>query len=750
MSQSKRYLVHPLAAAISFSCGLSAVAAESDTNSNGLEEVVVTAQKRAQNMQEVPVAVTALGSDDLEQAGIETIADLERISPNTTLRASRATNTTLTAYIRGIGQNDPLWGFEPGVGLYIDDVYFARPQGAMLDVYDIERIEVLRGPQGSLYGKNTIGGAIKYVTKRMSGEAELDLGVAVGSYNQRDITAAGKLPLIDDKLYIGATVASFNRDGFGTNKYTGAENYNKDITAARVSVEFTPNEDVFIRLAGDQTKDDSNNRHGSRLTPSMQTGEAVHDPFDSNSGAGDKQEVENSGTNLTVEWAVSDNVTLKSISAYREGSTDGFIDFDGSPVNTFDAPVTYEDDQFTQELQFNYSGDRLALVGGIFYMDGYAAGAFDVIAGAALGGPAMEPENAIAPTFVAATQGTAETVSKAVYLQANYDLTERATLTLGGRYTQDEKSATVYKSQLFTDGSAGGASPLFGGTELLTLALQSDFEESGDWSKFNPKVGIDYSIDDDTMVYASYAEGFKSGGINMRADALASPAGFSHVFEPEDAASFELGIKTEMLDNRVRMNAAVFTTDYENVQITQTALIGNNFVPVVATNNVQSINGLELELTAALTDSLTAMANLGYVDASWDKFIDGAGNDVSSDRSVSNVPELAGMVGLNYETALSGGSTLIVGANLSYTDEIAMEVAVPNQPIDEDSYILANVDMTWYSADEHWTLGLHGKNLTDEQYRIAGYNFPNFLGDDEILGFYGAPRTISASLSYQF
>ncbi|GMG87555.1 TonB-dependent receptor [Biformimicrobium ophioploci] len=749
MSSSKHFSLQPIAAAIGLSMISVAASAQSADAPAGLEEITVTAQKRAQNMQEVPVAVTAFGSDDLEQAGVETIADLERISPNTQLRASRATNTTLTAYIRGIGQNDPLWGFEPGVGLYIDDVYFARPQGAMLDVYDIERIEVLRGPQGSLYGKNTIGGAIKYVTKRMSGDAEMDLGVSVGSYNQRDITAAGKLPLIEDKLYVGATVASFNRDGFGTNNYTGAENYNKDITAARVSMEFTPTEELFIRLAADKTEDDSNNRHGSRLTTSLQTGEAPQDPFDSSAGAGDKQKVENTGTNLTVEWALSDNITVKSVSAWREGSTEGFIDFDGTQVNTFDAPVMYEDDQFTQELQFNYTNDRLALVGGFFYMDGYAAGAFDVIAGAALGGPAQEPQNAIAPTFVAATEGTADTESRAVYLQANYDLTDKATLTLGGRYTKDEKSATVYKARLFTDGSAGGASALFGGGDLLVLGVQSDFEEGGDWSKFNPKVGIDYQINDDTMVYASYAEGFKSGGINMRADVSASPAGFSHVFEPEDAASFELGLKTEMLDNRVRMNAAVFSTDYENVQITQTALIGTNFVPVVATDNVQSINGVELEVTAALTDSLTAVANMGYADASWDKFLDGAGMDVSDDRSVSNVPELSGMVGFTYETTMAGGS-LILGGNLSYTDEIAMEVAVPNQPIDEDSYTLANVDVTWYSADEHWSVGLHGKNLTDEAYRVAGYNFPAFLGDDEILGFYGAPRTFTASVSYKF
>ncbi|NIB38580.1 TonB-dependent receptor [Pseudomaricurvus alkylphenolicus] len=738
-------------AVMSMSGALSASANDnSDEISFALEEVVVTAQKREESLQDVPVAVTAFSGLQLEEAGIQTIADLERVTPNTTLRPSRATNTTLTAYVRGIGQNDPLWGFEPGVGLYIDDIYFARPQGAMLDVYDIERIEVLRGPQGSLYGKNTIGGAIKYVTKRMTGEAELDLGLAVGSYNQNDISVAGQLPLIEDKLYVGATVASFQRDGFGKNKFTGADNYDKDISAARLSMEFSPSDNLFVRLAGDVTRDESNNRHGSRLTESLQTGEAPHDPYDSNAGAGDDQVVENSGGNLTIEWDLSDSVTLKSVTAYREGSTEGFIDFDATPVNTFDAPVKYADHQFTQEIQFNYNSERLALVGGLYYLDGYASGAFDVIAGAALGAPAVLPQDASYPTFVAATQGTAETTSKAVYLHASYELTEQLTMTVGGRYTKDEKEASVYKEKLFTDGTAGGASAEFGGVNVNSLVVQSDFTEGDEWSQFSPKVGFDYRIGDDTMIYTSYAEGFKSGGVNMRADVTASPEGFSHVFDPETAKSYELGIKTELFDNRVRINAAVFHTNYDSVQITQTVLIGTDFVPSVATNNEQVIDGLEFEMVAQLTESLTANFNLGYLDTEWDKFTNGVGEDVGSDMTVSNQPKLSSFVGFNYEKDLGENGTLVIGANVSYTDEIAMEVALGEQPIDEDAYTLLNLDATWYSADEHWKVALHAKNITDEQYRVAGYNFPAFLGDDEILGFYGDPRTVTLDIGYSF
>jgi iron complex outermembrane recepter protein len=744
----KVYPKKKLATAVAFSAlavSITSFPAIAEEEIFSLEEVIVTAQKREESLQDVPVAVTAFASSDLAQAGIQTVADLERITPNTTLRPSRATNTTLTAYIRGIGQNDPLWGFEPGVGLYIDDVYFARPQGAMLDVYDIERIEVLRGPQGSLYGKNTIGGAIKYVTRRMTGESEMDIDLGVGNYNQRDVSISGQLPLIEDKLYVGATVASFQRDGFGKNLTTGAENYDKDIEATRLSIEFTPTDNLFMRLAGDMTVDDSNNRHGSRMTTSLVTGEAPHDIFDTTAGAGDDMKVKNSGGNFTLEWDVSESLTFKSVSAYREGSTEGFIDFDATAINSADAPVVYSDHQFTQEFQLNYTTDKLALVGGLYYMDGYASGAFDFILGSAAPGQ-------VQPALAISTQGTAETTSKAAYFHAGYNVTDELTLTLGGRYTQDEKESTVYKAIAATDGTTGGASPEFGGGYLAgpPAAPNSDFTDSGEWSQFSPKIGFDYQIGESTMIYASYAEGFKSGGINMRADAAASPAGFDHVFDPETAETYELGVKTELLDNRVRINAALFRTSYENVQITQNVLIAGNFIPSVTTDNEQTINGLEFELTAQLSEAFSTSVNLGYIDSEWDSFINSVGVDVADNTKVSNVPQFSGFVALNYNNDFGDFGSFNAGVNVSYTDEIAMEVAQGKQPIDEGSYSLLNFDLNWYSADEHWTVGLHAKNLTDKEYRVAGYNLGAALGEDITTGFYGDPRTVTLNVGYSF
>ena len=228
-----------------------------------VEELVVTARRREETLKDVPVAVTAVTAERLEATGAADITSLQQSTPNLTVQVARGSNSTLISFIRGVGQQDPLWGFEPGVGLYVDDVYIARPQGAVLDVFDIERMEVLRGPQGTLYGRNTIGGAIKYVTAKISGEPQMRFKGQFGSYNQRDFVGSAK-GMVSDSLGVGLTWASFDRDGYGTNLTTGAEHYDKDVGAARATVEFSPTADLFFRLSGDIVTDRSNPRHGHR------------------------------------------------------------------------------------------------------------------------------------------------------------------------------------------------------------------------------------------------------------------------------------------------------------------------------------------------------------------------------------------------------------------------------------------------------------------------------------------------------
>ena len=725
---------NPIAVGVMLACGASFTYAEPQ-----LEEVTVTAQKREQSLQEVPVAVTAIGEAALVENGIADMTDIQKLSPNTTLQVSRGTNSTLTAFIRGIGQQDPLWGFEPGVGIYVDDVYVARPQGAVMDVYDVERIEVLRGPQGTLYGKNTIGGAVKYVTKKMTGDNEVRIGAALGSYNQRDLKVAGSMA-VSDKVNIGAAIASFQRDGFGENIINGKDQYNKDIMTGRVTVEITPTEDLFIRLAADKTRDESAPRHGHRFGPGY-AGEPVLDSvYDTESNLPSENLVETSGMSLTAEWNISDSVTVKSITASREGTTETVIDFDATNAPLFDVPAFYDDEQFSQEFQLNWQGDNADLVTGIFYYDGTAAGGFDAVLGyldfSALGVPAGFTQN---------VSGKVDTKSLSVYAHYNWQFAEQWNLNLGGRYTNDEKKADVFKGNYFGIGSdmfhdqyyADRPAPVFGGA--LT-----DYDGQKDWGEFSPRVGVDYQINQDVMMYASYSAGFKSGGFDMRGDAVEIPETVDG-YDPETVDTFELGWKLDLLDNRMRVNGALFRSEYTDMQVNQQRLKadGSGFVSAVLNAGESLIQGIELEASLALTDNLSALATLGLVDAEFVEFISGDGTDIADELELQNTPDTTAMIQLNWTTPLAGGE-LVVVPSASYR----ADTQIFERPgiLDQKAYTLVDLTATYYSPDGNWNLGLQGKNLTDKEYRIAGYDF----GAPFQSGFYGNPRTIALTGNYNF
>lgn len=382
----------PLFAAVAFitAVNVPTVAAQSDQQRMTLEEVVVTARRRSESLQDVPIAVTALSADALALKGVADITELAQSIPSVTLEPSRATNTTLTAFIRGIGQQDPLAGFEQGVGLYLDDVFLARPQGAVLDIYDVERIEVLRGPQGTLYGRNTVGGAIKYVTRRLSDEFSGSIKGTYGSYNQTDLVGSVSVPL-GESFRVGGSVASFQRDGFGENKTTGDDQYDKDIFAYRVSAEWLPTEDILVRFSYDDTQDDSSAVAGYRPFPGAFSGAPVlRDIYDTTAGASDNvstagingnNEVKAEGWMVSLDWNLGDHWTLRSITADREDYTESVIDFDSLPLDDFDAPVIYDNEQFSQEFQLLYNGDRFNLVSGFYYIDAEASNDFDVVLG---------------------------------------------------------------------------------------------------------------------------------------------------------------------------------------------------------------------------------------------------------------------------------------------------------------------------------------------------------------------------------
>jgi iron complex outermembrane receptor protein len=731
---------------------------------NGDDEgIVVTARRREEALQDVPLAVTAITAEQLEATGAADITALTRATPNVTFEVSRGTNSTLTAFIRGVGQQDPLWGFEPGVGLYVDDVYIARPQGSLLDIYDVERLEVLRGPQGTLYGRNTIGGAIKYVTRRLGDEPGANARINVGSYGQWDITASGQMPL-GDSFAVGAAVALLNRDGYGKNVNTGAEHYNKEVAAARFSAEWTPSDAFFARLSFDITDDSSNAKHGHRELPARSSVLPVlPDVYDTRAGAGDRNSVETQGASLQLEWRLNDNFTLKSISAFREGDTITPIDFDGLPVRDFDVPAIYADENVSQEFQLAYSGDRISGVAGIYYLSGIATGGFDAIL-SSLG-------------LTIYTKGKVVTESVSGYADFTLDMTDQWSLSLGGRYTSDTKEGTVLRQNYL-----GLGSPPLGGAALILGAPATNFRRERTDEKFSPRVSVSFEPNDALTLYASYSQGFKSGGFDPRANFSATNVALQprvlSGFGPETVDSFELGLKGAFFDGRLLLNSALFLADYQDQQVTvQNGAdtngdgINDTFVSSVFNAGQSEHKGLELEGVFSFTDALKANFTLGYIDAEITEVIN-AGVNVQRDANPlndfvpQNTPEWTGQFGLSYNADLGGsGNVLFTGAasyrsefyifntklNQGFTTSAAFPAGGPK--LDADAVTLLDLSAVWTSESGVVSFGVHGKNLTDERYRVALYNFafPAPLGfDSSYSAFYGPPRTVTATLGLKF
>lgn len=750
-----------LAIALALTGSFNSVAAEQTTAKKGeLERIEVTARKTVENLQEVPVAVTSIGAQELAENGISVMTEVQQFSPNTTLQASRGTNSTITAFIRGVGQQDPLWGYEAGVGIYIDDVYLARPQGAVLDLLDVQQIEVLRGPQGTLYGKNTIGGAIKYVTKEMSGDATLNVKGTVGSYNQKDFKITGQLPLIDEKLYMGFGFATLNRDGFGEFLTSALdnqdrENYNKDVTAARVTLEYTPTDDLFFRLAWDKTKDDSNAKGGYRLLPSLLTDAPVPDSkYDSYTSLPTWNEVELEGYSFTARWDISDSTRLKYIGSSRESYSPTNIDFDNTSIRIFDVPAIYDDEQTTHELQLNHQGDSYKLVSGLYYYDGESCGQFEAILeefGKTLGAPGLTRE----------VSGCSNSTSKAAYIQGTYDFDEQWSMTLGARYTRDSKEAIVNNGLIFeTVYPESGWIPGYIRPEgQLVPTVLDDSEE---WSRFTPRVGVEYQYNSDILFFASYAQGFKSGTFNPRAT-IAEPAA-----KPEVVNSFEIGMKSEW-NNNLRANITLFTLDHQDRQYIS-VLPGDNAADLnqrLGNIGESASDGIEVELTYMATEALTFDASLGYIDSTFNNVIDtnpetGETFDKSDRFSVSNTPDLTFNIGATYRLYTDMGD-FVFNSNYYHRGEYAL--FEEDSLLTQDSYGLLNAGITWYSTDGHWHAGLYAKNLTDEEYMIGGYQFvapdptdpqnvskytPGLGGDNTLIGYYGDPRTVSLTVGYRF
>ena len=728
----------------------SAAVAQDAGAKDTLDEVVVTARRREESLQDVPIAVSAFTGEQLEEIGIVDITALTNQAPNIQLEVSRATNTTLTAYIRGVGQQDPVAGWEGGVGIYLDDVYLARPQGTVFDVYDVERIEVLRGPQGTLYGRNTIGGAVRYVTKRLSDESELKIKGAVGTYNQLDLIASGSVP-VSDTFRIGGTVAKFTHDGWGSYLTTGEDNADKDITALRLSMEWEPNDDLFVRLYGDYSVDDSTSRQGHRLLPGPAGEPVLGDVWDSRAGisqlpastGGLDPEADQGGFGLLLEWDINDQLQLKSITSSRSDKTESWIDFDNLPADTFDAPVVYENEQFSQEFQFTYTNDRLAGVFGLYYLDANAFDAFDVV---------------IFSSRTAFTLGDYDTEAWAAFFDMSYALNDQWNLSIGGRYTDDERTARVVRETF-----AGLGSPYFGGAGVSITAPTTgvpEFNGTRSDSKFTPRVSLSYKPADAHNIYLAYSEGFKGGGFDPRG--AYNLAEVRQGFEPETVESIELGAKSIWADGKLTTNVALFSMDYTDVQIPGSVLLDTDgdgtvdgFAGKVTNAGSAEVQGLEIEAAAQFTDNFSATFSLGLIDANYTEWLEATTDpvsgapifvDISDQREFQNTPDTTASLHLRYELPLASGDLALLGG-ISYRGS-THQFEIPNPLTDQNSFSLIDLSAVWTSGDGKYQLGLHGRNLGDEEYIAAAYDFPTVASS--VIGFYGPPRTVTGTFSVNF
>ena len=755
-------------------------------------EIVITARRREESLKDVPIAVTVFSGALLERQGATDITDIGDTTPNVTIETSRGTNSTLTAFIRGIGQQDPVAGFEQGVGLYLDDVYLNRPQGAVLDIYDVERIEVLRGPQGTLYGRNTIGGAIKYVTRRLRNRPVLNVRGAVGTYGQLDAVATASFPMTD-LLRVGASVARLTRNGFGKNRTTGDENYNKNVAAGRLSLELGRDDDAILRLSADYTRDKSNPRGGHRLITSLFTAAPVlSDEFDSRGGLDDpKQKVVSKGAAAHGQLRLAEGFTIKSITAIRRDTSGTPIDFDALPTIDVDVAAIYENKQFSQEIQLEINRGALSGVVGAYYLNANALTAFDV---------RLYTTAATLPGLTAITEANVDTKTWAIFGDFSYEFSDQFSVSLGGRYTNDKRDTSVLRQTLIRGGSPrfGGAAGFDNGTVIATT---SSFTGKRTDTAFTPRASVSFKPNEDHHFYASVAKGFKGGGFDPRGQSTQAPDEDGDgdrdandiyeymAFDPEKVTSYELGWKASLFDKRVFTSVALFNANYRDVQIPTSigCVIGGqpNFCGLTSNAGKARIRGIEFEGNARVFGNpggsrFNVGWTLGYLDADFQEFLSFVAIDrttglpiapiqvdVADSRKIQNTPKLTASGTLSYSTPLAGGD-LYLNSTLSYRSK-SQQFEIRTSGLDQKAFVLLDASATYEFGGGHWTMGLHAKNLTNKRYLSAGYNFlrqnpfsgdfilpsgapgiSSALGREGVLtGYYGNPRQIFFTLGYK-
>ena len=750
-----------------------ALAQATAAGANSDNEIIVTARRRDERLIDVPVAVTAFGGADVQRLQAIDLGGLQGASPNLNIVQGRGSSASANIFIRGIGQPDALQTFDPAVGVYVDGVYLSRIQGALLSLNDVERIEVLRGPQGTLYGKNTIGGAVSIVSKKpdlnvFKGEASAQYG----SYNQILLNGYVSAPLVGDKVALSLAGQWDKRDGLVTDPLTGSKYNDRNGVSARAILRAKPSEAIELILSGDYTRQRTALTLGYPTTPLLQTslfpagikrlvGANPYGPYDYKASTsfrnGEGQRLDHWGVSLTANVELSDVFTLSSITAYRKLTPDFFIDIDASQAKLGDVFVGVDQNQFSQEVQLKWDMGKFKGVVGVYYLDETVKSHQEAYAGdlfTFLGGPV---------SFTRFIDDAQNTKSYAAFGQATYDFTDRLSLTAGLRYTKEDRS---YNRVTVTSSSFAGLNNLrFAFPDNLPAPLNT--QNTASFDAWTPMVTLAFKPVADTLVYASASRGFKSGGFNGRANSLndltlvvdGTPTLVTR-FEPEKVWTYEAGAKGVFMGGKVRLSGDVFYSDYTDFQ----ARVGGGTVGAANTGVFPVINagklriwGIEAEAAVRPATNGNLRMAFGYLDAKYEEFNDGRRVPPSTfscnptGAAITCKPAFAPPItltlGTDYTIPLGSAGSVTFGGDARFVDKHFL--SVDNRPgLTEPGYWLANAYVQYDASGGKFYVRGGVKNLANTLYRTDGQEFSS-VGNIQTV-YYGDPRTWSVTGGFRF
>lgn len=729
--------------------------AETQNDNGGIADIIVTAERRKSSVQTTPIAISAVGGEALREKSISNIESLSSNIPN--LNFNRVSSDAKIS-IRGIGYNAISPGGEPRVALYQDGVYMARNQAALLGFYDIDRVEVLRGPQGTLYGRNAIAGTINLLTRDPGNEPNGYFTGTMGDYGLIGTEGAVGGPL-SSTIQARISFQTVNRNGYGKNITTGDEVNDENSRSVRAKLKIAPSSALTLRLVGDYSiskQHDGGYRYvgsGNFAIPTTVEllGAGVpSDPQDA-AGFGPKRRIETYGFSGQADVELSDSSTITLLTAYRNFKASQQTNIDGSAAELTKMWIDEKSDVFSTELRLSQKlGDFADLIVGGYYFHekntamnqvplkgGVFDFAFDIPGFLPLIG-VLDP-NAFYEFY--GSYGVVKTSAKAIFAQANIHLTDKLELDLGARYS-DEKKTIFEEHQVDVVDPFVLNDPLRPGLNVPAGLFGNGVQSlSTSWNSFDPKVTLSYKATPGVYLYATYSRGFKAGGYNI--------GGIQPAFRPEKLTNYEVGVKADLLDRRLRLNVSAFNYDYKDLQ--ESLVEGINIVTKNAAK--ARVRGIETEITAKPTDALSLQLNAAYLDGKFKSFNDidpafaALGTQDLGGRQLPDAPkwQIGGELGYRIAT---GFGNITPRVNVTWFDTVYFN-HFNTVEMSQPSRTMVNLYLGWTSADDSWTATAYVKNLTDDTY-LAGANTNLGLLGFSRTGVYGAPRTVGLSVTKSF